>query len=272
MFFSRRTIPRISSALFALLIAVVVLPVAVATPVSAAPADTIHNLVNQARWDNGLPGLTRNSAMDAVALNWAQQMAANNTMSHNPSYSSQIPGGWNQAGENVAQGYPTAQAMHDGWMSSSGHRANILGSFTDVGIAFFESGGTTWGVQVFARYAGSSGPAAPAPAPAPPPAAAPAPAPAPAAAPAPPPAPAPKAEPSKAGIPAATNSPMPSASAGRAEGAGSQLPSTMSPTELQSSVYGSKPEQAGAVWAVFGGIVLLGGVGRFVFWRRRTRQ
>ncbi len=141
---------------------------------SAAPADDIYALVNQARWANGQAGLIRNPAMDQVAANWAATMAANGTMAHNPDYASQIPGGWSAAGENVAQGHPTGAAMHDGWMGSSGHRANILGNFTDIGIAFLSSGGTTWGVQVFARYPGHVGPAAPAPPPAPAPQPAPA--------------------------------------------------------------------------------------------------
>jgi hypothetical protein len=140
---------------------------------SAAPADDIHALVNQARWANGQAGLIRNPAMDQVAADWAATMAANGTMAHNPDYTSQIPGGWTAAAENVAHGHPTGTAMHDGWMGSSGHRANILGDFTDIGIAFLSSGGTTWGVEVFGRYPGHVGPAAPAPppppAPAPPP-------------------------------------------------------------------------------------------------------
>jgi hypothetical protein len=144
-----------------------------AAAASAAPADDIYVLVNQARWANGQAGLIRNAAMDQVAANWAAAMAASGTMSHNPDYAAQIPGGWTAAGENVAQGHPTGAAMHSGWMGSSGHRANILGDFTDIGIAFLSSGGTTWGVEVFARYPGHAGPAAPAPPPAPPPAPAP---------------------------------------------------------------------------------------------------
>jgi hypothetical protein len=134
---------------------------------SAAPADDIYALVNQARWANGQAGLIRNAAMDRVAADWAATMASGGTMAHNPDYASQIPGGWTAAAENVAQGHPTATAMHNGWMDSSGHRANILGDYTDIGIAFFSSGGTTWGVEVFGRYPGHVGPAAPAPPPAP---------------------------------------------------------------------------------------------------------
>jgi MYXO-CTERM domain-containing protein len=147
----------------------------VPTAAHAGPTDDIHSLVNQARWSNGQAGLLRNAAMDQVAANWAAQLAANGTLSHNPNYSSEIPGGWTAAAENVAQGYGSGAAMHEGWMNSPGHRANVLGGFTDIGIAFLSSGGTTWGVQVFANYPGHVGPAAPAPAePAPAPAPAPA--------------------------------------------------------------------------------------------------
>ena len=132
-------------------------------PAQAYDEDSISALVNQARWDAGLSGLNRNAAMDAVALGWARQLAANGTLSHNPNYSSQIPAGWTGAAENVAQGYPTAQAVHNGWMNSPGHRANVLGGYTDIGIALLDAGGSTWAVEVFGAYPGSVGPAAPAP-------------------------------------------------------------------------------------------------------------
>jgi hypothetical protein len=94
----------------------------VAAPASAAPADTIYSLVNQARAAHGLRGLIRNPVIDGVAVNWANQMGASGSMTHNPSYSSQIPGGWTGAGENVAMGYPSAETMFNGWMNSPGHR------------------------------------------------------------------------------------------------------------------------------------------------------
>ena len=142
----------------------------------AARADesgVIFSLLNQARNGEGRSSLERMAALDAVALEWAKAMAASGTLSHNQSLSSQIPGGWSFIGENVARGYPSGSSMHEGWWSSSGHRANMLGDFTDVGIAFLSAGGSTWGVQVFARYGASlppysaPAPAQPAPAPAP---------------------------------------------------------------------------------------------------------
>ena len=143
---------RLALTLAALLIAAFAVT-GVSAAASAAPADSLYALVNQERAANGLPALTRNANIEAVALNWANQMAANGTLGHNPNYSSQIPAGWTAAAENVAQGQPTAELMHAGWMGSAGHRANILGDFTTVGIAFIRVNGTTWGVQNFAKYA-----------------------------------------------------------------------------------------------------------------------
>jgi hypothetical protein len=135
------------------------------TSASASEADTIAALVNQARASAGLPGLIHNPAMDSVALQWANQMSAANSMTHNPYYTAQIPSGWSRAGENVAMGQPTPLEMHTAWMNSTGHRANILGDFTDIGIAFITVNGTTWGVEDFGKYAGHAGAPAPAPAP-----------------------------------------------------------------------------------------------------------
>lgn len=134
------------------------------TSASASEADTIAALVNQARASAGLPGLIHNPSMDSVALQWANQMGAANSMTHNPDYSTQIPSGWSRAGENVAMGQPTPSEMHTAWMNSAGHRANILGDFTDIGVAFVTVNGTTWGVEDFGKYAGHAGAPAPAPA------------------------------------------------------------------------------------------------------------
>lgn len=135
-----------------------------APPASASPADTITELANDARAAAGKAPLARNANLDAVARAWARKMAADGRLWHNPNLASEIPSGWRRVGENVAQGYRTGAQMHAGWMGSSGHRANILGDFTDIGVAFLESGGTTWGVQVFANYPNGSG-ARPAPVP-----------------------------------------------------------------------------------------------------------
>ena len=52
------------------------------------------------------------------------------------------------AGENIAMGYPTPEAVVNGWMNSPGHRANILNrSFTTIGVGY-NSQRNCW-VQMF---------------------------------------------------------------------------------------------------------------------------
>lgn len=61
-------------------------------------------------------------------------------------------------GENIAAGYPSAAATCQGWMQSSGHRANILdGDYTRIGAGFARGGPYgRYYVQVFARGQGAA--------------------------------------------------------------------------------------------------------------------
>ncbi|MCM1499014.1 MAG: CAP domain-containing protein [Clostridium sp.] len=53
-------------------------------------------------------------------------------------------------GENIAMGYGTPKAVVSGWMSSAGHKANILNSsYQSIGIGCFHKGGSTYWVQCF---------------------------------------------------------------------------------------------------------------------------
>ncbi|MGC6431849.1 MAG: CAP domain-containing protein [Jejuia sp.] len=57
-----------------------------------------------------------------------------------------------RTGENVAYGQPTAQAVMDAWLNSSGHRKNIEGDFTHIGIAAVKStSGRYYYTQIFFR-------------------------------------------------------------------------------------------------------------------------
>ena len=45
------------------------------------------------------------------------------------------------AGENIARGYNTPESVVNGWMNSSGHRANILNStYTRIGVGYVKDG------------------------------------------------------------------------------------------------------------------------------------
>lgn len=57
---------------------------------------------------------------------------------------------YRSAGENIAYGQSTAEEVMTAWMNSEGHRANILGDYTFIGIGVYESGGTIYWSQLFA--------------------------------------------------------------------------------------------------------------------------
>ncbi len=59
---------------------------------------------------------------------------------------------WSAVGENIAAGYRTPQAVMNGWMNSSGHKANILSQkFTGIGVSMYEQNGVKYWVQLFIR-------------------------------------------------------------------------------------------------------------------------
>ena len=55
-------------------------------------------------------------------------------------------------GENLAMGQKTVDKAMAAWMSSSGHRANILrASYGSIGVCCYVSGGVTYWVQLFGK-------------------------------------------------------------------------------------------------------------------------
>jgi uncharacterized protein YkwD len=112
----------------------------------------IFDQTNQERTSRGLPALVYSEGVEGVAQPWAEHMAATGQLDHNPAYGEQMPGGWAAAAENIASGYKP-NAVVAGWMSSEGHRANILGDYTHIGIGYaVDSGGTPYYVQNFGAY------------------------------------------------------------------------------------------------------------------------
>lgn len=112
----------------------------------------IFDQTNQARVANGLKPLVLNDGISKVSQAWSEEQANRGSMQHNPDYAFQIPAGWNSAGENVAMGQRYEDVVA-AWMNSTGHRANILGDYTDIGIGYYvDANGTTWFTQNFAKY------------------------------------------------------------------------------------------------------------------------
>lgn len=108
----------------------------------------VIRLVNEIRVQNGLKELTYDWELSRVARYKSQDMKNNKYFSHtSPTYGSPFDMiknfgiTYRSAGENIAMGYKTPQAVVDGWMNSPGHRANILNSsFTRIGVGYVASG------------------------------------------------------------------------------------------------------------------------------------
>lgn len=154
------SVPARPARVWAVLVAVLMTAglLVVSTPASSrAASGDLYAAVNASRTAAGLPGLARNAGLDAVAQAWSRKLSYTGVLSHNPSYSSQIPSGWTVAGENVGYAYSDA-ILHRMWMDSPGHRKNILDSrYNSVGIGWVKDpDGRIWGTQVFARYANAA--------------------------------------------------------------------------------------------------------------------
>ena len=108
----------------------------------------VIRLVNEIRRENGLSELSANWELSRVARYKSQDMKDNNYFSHtSPTYGSPFKMikdfgiSYKSAGENIAKGYKTPQAVVNSWMNSSGHRANILNSSYDtIGVGYVASG------------------------------------------------------------------------------------------------------------------------------------
>ena len=122
--------------------------------VSSYESEVIR-LVNEIRQQNGLRPLAANWELSRVARYKSQDMRDNGYFSHNsPTYGtpfqmlSAFGLSYRTAGENIAKGYASPQAVVNGWMNSSGHQANILNaSYTQIGVGYV-SGGNYW-TQLF---------------------------------------------------------------------------------------------------------------------------
>ena len=118
----------------------------------------VLELVNVERAKNGLKPLTMNANLNKTATLKSQDMAKLNYFSHtSPTYGSPFDMmkkygiSYRTAGENIAMGQTTPEQVMQGWMNSSGHRANILNSsFTQLGVGVAKnSNGQLYWTQQF---------------------------------------------------------------------------------------------------------------------------
>lgn len=111
---------------------------------------------NKERASEKLGPLTLDPRLTKAAGVHAHDMARHKTMSHEGSDKSHPADRvakqayhYVLVGENVAQGQETVPEVMKAWMNSPGHRANILGDFTQMGASVFrdEDGSPFWCVD-----------------------------------------------------------------------------------------------------------------------------
>lgn len=118
--------------------------------------EEVVRLVNKMRSQNGLRPLTHDWQLSRVARYKSQDMADKGYFSHtSPTYGSPFDMmksfgiSYKAAGENIAKGQKTPEAVVNAWMNSPGHRANILSSsYTRIGVGYVKKG-NIW-TQMFA--------------------------------------------------------------------------------------------------------------------------
>lgn len=135
-----------------LVTAMAVMIAAFAVPAYAGPEGTLLSRINNSRASAGLAPLERYGGITDDARAQAERMRAEQRVFHNPNLAGST-NVWQGLGENVGVGMEAGE-LHDAFMASSGHRANILGDFNYVGIgAATDENGLLWVSVIFMRAA-----------------------------------------------------------------------------------------------------------------------
>ena len=119
--------------------------------VRASLADEVASQVNQERAKRGLRPLRISAGLTRAARVRAGEITRR--FSHTrPDGSSWRTVSGDAYGENIAMGQRTADKVMAAWMTSSGHRANILrASYGSIGVCAVTFGGVTYWAQLFGK-------------------------------------------------------------------------------------------------------------------------
>lgn len=151
---------RVASVLATMSLAILVLSLPPARGQKKDPAQSLFESANHERSAHGLALLKWSATLARAAQQHALRMAAQNTLSHQLPGEPGMAGRASQAGarfsslaENLAEG-PSAGSIHQQWMNSPPHRANLLEPQLDsVGIAVAERNGVLFAVEDFSLEA-----------------------------------------------------------------------------------------------------------------------
>ena len=133
-----------------LLLPLLVLVVALAAACLSPDERQLLDLANGARAGAGTPALVESKELTTKAQAWSQHMVDTGTLAHSNLLEG-LPAGCTAVAENVGYDWSIAE-LHDAWMASGGHRANIMnGTYNVVGIGVTQDVyGRYWGTEVFA--------------------------------------------------------------------------------------------------------------------------
>ena len=117
------------------------------------PMQRVIELTNEVRMANGLSPLKRNDILQQAAVYIVEDNASRNTLSHTDGLGRDMGRrfqdfgyAYSIAAENLAGGYASPETAIEGWMNSSGHRANILRTgLCEIGVGYTYRSGTTYG-------------------------------------------------------------------------------------------------------------------------------
>ena len=119
-------------------------------------ANQVVKLVNEERAKAGLSPLSVNSKAANAAQTRAREIekSFSHTRPDGSSFNTALTEAgvsFRGAGENIAYGQTTPQQVMEGWMNSSGHRANILNAnYTSIGVGHYKNGaGVDYWTQLF---------------------------------------------------------------------------------------------------------------------------
>ncbi len=126
---------------------------------SGSEAEFVGN-INASRASAGLGPLTVEGGLVSHARNHTADMIAAGDIYHSSSGELGAAGGtgWDRMGENVGKGQ-SPSSLHEAFMNSPGHKANILGDYNYVGVGTGSQDGYLYVTVVFMKKGSTPAPA-----------------------------------------------------------------------------------------------------------------
>lgn len=127
-------------------------PVTLPKDINQLWRDEVLFLTNTERLKEGLDPLASCNNLHVAAQSHSVAMNNQNFFEHDnpntgddPATRAEEAGYGTYVGENIAMGHQTPKQVVNAWMNSSGHRANILGSYSHLGVGITRGGSGTYG-------------------------------------------------------------------------------------------------------------------------------